>query len=293
MTIYRRLYAPFRRHFLIMSLFIPVSLGVLHPVEGSDNAITPTRVIDLFNGKDLSNFYTWLVDYKFEDPHRVFTVVEQIDGAPAIRISGEHWGGIITREAYRDYHLIVEFRWGLLSWGSRKNRPRDSGILLHSQGPEGNSSKDYNGPWMASIECQMIEGGTGDMILVEGYLEDGEYLVPIVKSTIRETERGNLWDPEGKVATIDGARVNWFGKDPNLRNEFGTRGRNDVENPAGMWNRLEVIADGDTLTYTLNGTVINKAFDANLTSGKILIQSEGAELYLRRVELRPLESQNN
>ncbi|MEK7862502.1 MAG: hypothetical protein AAB295_04475, partial [Chloroflexota bacterium] len=41
-----------------------------------------------FNGKDLTNFYTWLVDHKHQDPDRVFTVVDQIDGAPAIRSSG-------------------------------------------------------------------------------------------------------------------------------------------------------------------------------------------------------------
>ena len=41
------------------------------------------------------------------DPDRVFTVVDQIDGAPAIRISGQHWGGIVTRESYTNYRLVV------------------------------------------------------------------------------------------------------------------------------------------------------------------------------------------
>ena len=36
--------------------------------------------IELFNGKDLTNFYTWLVDSKYQDPDGVFTVVDQIDG---------------------------------------------------------------------------------------------------------------------------------------------------------------------------------------------------------------------
>lgn len=264
------------------------ALAFLVPAQAGDEVITPTQVIDLFNGKDLSNFYTWLVDHKFEDPHRVFTVVEQIDGAPAIRISGEHWGGIITKNAYSNYHLIVEYRWGLLGWAGRRKASRDSGILLHCQGPEGNSRKDFNGPWMASAECQIIEGGTGDMILVEGYTPEGGQIMCTVKATIRKTEKGNLWDPKGETATIAGGRVNWFDKDPDLRSYFGTRGRRDVENPAGLWNRLEVLCKGDTLTYILNGTVVNQAFDSNLTGGKILIQSEGAEIYLRRVELRPI-----
>src|SRR5262245_36045389 len=36
----------------------------------------------LFNGKDLTNFYTWLVNFHHEDPAKVFTVVDAIDGAP-------------------------------------------------------------------------------------------------------------------------------------------------------------------------------------------------------------------
>ena len=78
-------------------------------------------------------------------------MVDQIDGAPAIRISGQHWGGLITKSAYRDYRLVVEFRWGLLTWGQRKDRARDSGILIHCQGRPGSYQKDFNGAWMRSI----------------------------------------------------------------------------------------------------------------------------------------------
>src|SRR6266536_585907 len=79
-------------------------------------AIKPTATIHLFDGKGLDNFEMWQQDNHDKDPDRVFSVVDQIDGAPAIRISGQHWGGLITRSAYRDYKLVVEFRWGLLTW---------------------------------------------------------------------------------------------------------------------------------------------------------------------------------
>jgi hypothetical protein len=42
--------------------------------------VRPTAPIALFNGRDLSNFETWLVDHHEEDPDRVFSVVDQIDG---------------------------------------------------------------------------------------------------------------------------------------------------------------------------------------------------------------------
>src|SRR5207244_2148223 len=63
---------------------------------------------------------------------------------------------------YEDYHLVTEFKWGDKTGPKRKDSARDSGILLHCVGADGAAG----GTWMQSIECQMIEGGTGDIILV-------------------------------------------------------------------------------------------------------------------------------
>ncbi|MBI4626174.1 MAG: DUF1080 domain-containing protein [Verrucomicrobia bacterium] len=102
-------------------------------------AIVPRDPIALFNGKDLSGFYTWLglpgpVDptktiHGRNDPDRVFTVVDQIDGAPALRISGQHWGGLITNERYANYRLVAEFRWGN---GTGSKRSAVAGISHYS-----------------------------------------------------------------------------------------------------------------------------------------------------------------
>ncbi|MEQ2005313.1 MAG: family 16 glycoside hydrolase [Limisphaerales bacterium] len=108
----------------------------------SATPITSCETLVLFNGKDLSNFTTWETVHGREDPDRVFSVVDQIDGAPAIRLSGQHHGGILTKERYTNYRLIVEFRWGGVTWGPRKNGARDNGILLHCQGEE--SKEDGN-----------------------------------------------------------------------------------------------------------------------------------------------------
>ena len=66
--------------------------------SAAETAIRPSQTIRLFDGKSFAPFYTWLVDSHREDPLRVFTVVDQVDGAPAIRISGERWGGLVSRE---------------------------------------------------------------------------------------------------------------------------------------------------------------------------------------------------
>ena len=252
-------------------------------------AIAPEETIVLFNGQDLSSFYTWVVDTHREDPDQVFTVVDQVDGAPAIRISGERWGGIVTREAFRDYHLVTEFRWGLTTWGSRRDKTRDSGILIHCQGPDGNTAEGASGPWMRSVEAQIIEGGVGDFILVAGHDDAGVRLVPRLTAPVTNDRDGEaVYDPQGESRDFEGGRINWWGRDPDWKDDLGFRGSQDVESPVGEWNRLDVIADGDRITILVNGYVVNEGTRSSLTEGRILIQSEGAELYVRRVELRPL-----
>src|SRR4051812_45669357 len=156
-------------------------------------AIVPREVIKIFNGKDLSNFTTWETKHGREDPDKVFTVVDQIDGAPAIRCSGKYFGGILTKESYTNYRLVAEFRWGVVTWEPRKDRARDSGILLHCRGEEGAYAKDFKGAWMQSVEFQIIEGGTGDIILVPGYVRgQPDPIAPTLKTKITEgTKRYN------------------------------------------------------------------------------------------------------
>lgn len=271
------------RRFLMLALLL-ASLATLGASE--DKVITPTETILLFNGKDLSNFYTWLTDFKYEDPHRVFTVIDQVDGAPAIRSSGQHYGGIVTKERYQNYHLIVEFRWGLATWGARKGRTKDSGILLHCEGPEGNAAADFNSPWMRSVEFQIIEGGTGDIILVGGFNQQGERIVPRVTTTASGDKR--VWDPNGTPREFAGGRIDWYGRDPEWKDVLGFRGRQDVEKPDGQWNKLDAFCQGDSLVYMINGVVVNKATGSTLKAGRLLFQSEGAEVFFRRIELQPL-----
>ena len=208
--------------------------------SASETAIRPDRTIHLFDGKSLAPFYTWLVDDHRQDPLRVFSVVEQVDGVPAIRVSGERWGGLITRDAYRDYRLVVEFRWGLLTWGDRRSRARDSGVLVHGQGAPGNTAANGNGPWMRSIEAQVIEGGVGDIILVAGFEPDGRRLTPRITARASTDRDGEpVFDPRGAPRVFENGRINWFGRDPDWQDRLGFRGRQDVESPLGEWTRLD------------------------------------------------------
>ena len=275
------------RNLLLFGLLVIALTSLLMP---EDQAIGVSKPIKLFDGRDLSNFYTWLVDYKFKDPDLVFTVVDQMDGAPAIRISGQHYGGLITKKRCRNYRLIAEFRWGPVTWGDRKDKARDSGILLHCQGPEGNTSRDFSGPWMRSIEFQIIEGGTGDILLVNGYAPAGDLLNPRLTATVGKDRDGeDVYDPEKRPVAFQGSvRINWYGRDPDWSDTLGFRGKHDVESPNSQWTKLEAICEGEKITYIVNGKVVNAGMHSNLTGGKILLQSEGAEIFFRRIDLEPL-----
>lgn len=273
---------------ILVSVLLAVAVLPAIPKDPHESGSSPATV-QFFNGKDLTSFYTWLADTKYEDPDKVFTVVDHVDGAPAIRVSGQHWGAFITREEYSNYHLVAEFRWGLLTWGERRNRTKDSGILLHGQGPDGSTAKDYRGFWMRSIEFQVIQGGVGDFILVAGYDWDGKEWVPELTVTAGKDRDGeDVYSPTAAPRDFRGGRINWFGRDVDWNDSLGFRGRQDVESEDGLWTRVEAVCDGDQITNIVNGKVVNVGTRSSLSRGKILFQSEGAEIFFRKIELTPL-----
>ncbi len=137
---------------------------------------------------------------------------------------------------------------------------------------------------MHSIECQIIQGGTGDFIVVG----DGSPQFAITSPVAHEKQGSSyIFQPHGSPVTINSGRINWYGRDPNWKDVKGFRGKNDIEKPAGEWNRVECLAEDDKITITLNGTLVNQALNVKPSKGRIQIQSEGAEIFFRRVELTP------
>ncbi|RIW15180.1 DUF1080 domain-containing protein [Algoriphagus lacus] len=235
------------------------------------------KTISLFNGKNLEGWYTFVQNRGRDiDPKKVFTVQDGM-----IRISGEEWGCITTLDEFENYRLIAEFKWGDQTFEPRVNNARDSGILLHSVGEDGGSE----GIWMYSIECQLIEGGTGDFIVVGDGSENFS-----ITSPVAEEKQGSspVFLPGGKETTVNRGRVNWYGRDPEWKDMIDFRGAQDAENPVGQWNRIECMVERDKISIFLNGKLVNQASGVKPSKGKIQIQSEGAEIFFRKVELKPL-----
>jgi hypothetical protein len=230
--------------------------------------------IHLFNGKNLDGWYTFLQKSgRDNDPQKVFSVTNGM-----IRIGGEEWGCITTRKEYENYRLVVEFKWGGKTFAPRINNARDCGILLHSKGVDGGSQ----GIWMRSIECQIIEGGTGDFIVVGDSSDAFQLTTTIAKE---KTDDSYVYLPGGDTMKLTSDRINWYARDAAWKDTIGFRGRYDIEKPMGEWNRMECIANHGELTVILNGKIVNHAFRVEPRSGRIQIQAEGAEIFFRKVDL--------
>ena len=250
--------------------------------------VTPTdRPVTLFNGNDLSGLYSWLQDTKRADPRGVFSVTR--DGL--LRISGDGFGYLSTDKSYKDYRLVAEFKWGTRNFRGREGKARDSGIFLHGAGPDGNSF-DGGGAFKAAVECQVMQGAVGDLLLINGKAADGSRVpvsLTVAAAPQRDADGWVTWQKDGKPLTLDrGGRVNWFGKDPAWRDVLDFRGRNDVEGPRDEWTRVECVCAADRITVIVNGTVVNEATGVSPREGPVLLQCEGSEIFFRKLELHPL-----
>ncbi|MDR3233074.1 MAG: DUF1080 domain-containing protein [Planctomycetaceae bacterium] len=238
------------------------------------------ETVHLFNGKNLDNWYTFLKSKgKNNDPDKVFTVENG-----AIHISGTEHGGITTNEEYADYILEVEYKTGEHSYGGKKGKAFDSGILVHSQGQDG----AYAGVWMKSIEIQVQEGGTGDFYVVSGNKDEN--------FSIQTTVIGKVYNPRGTEVTgytPGHPPLYRLGSGPNKKDVAGYRNKNEIEKPAGEWNTVKIIAKGNVLDVYLNGQFVNHAYNVKPQKGRIQIQSEGAEFFYRKIDLTPLPKEVN
>jgi hypothetical protein len=102
--------------------------------------------VQLFNGKDLSNWAFHLKD-PAADPAAVFTVKDGL-----IHISGDPFGYMRTKDIYSEYKLHVEWRYP----GEASN----SGVFIHAQQPDT--------IWLKCSECQLKSGNAGDFVCMNG-----------------------------------------------------------------------------------------------------------------------------
>ena len=240
--------------------------------------VIPKKETTLFNGKNYDGWDLWMQASDVSKPaSEVFTVQ---DGA--MHITGEGFGGCTTQKAYKDYHLTMEFRYVDDAYASRKGRAADGGLLFHCVGPEG----VYGGIWHLSFECNIIQGRCCDLIVV-GNKKD----YPDILHAKAHVDDLGRWEPDeskGKVLSLtDEGRVNSVTYDGTWQDEE-TQPIVRPEKPYGEWNTLELICEGSTAEYILNGKTMLKLFDLNPSAGRIQLQSECHAIEYRNIKIAPI-----
>jgi hypothetical protein len=264
---------------LCAAFALVTAASALFADERQSGPASPETATALFNGKNLAGLTMWLKDTKREDPRKVFQAEDGL-----LHISGDGFGYVATEKVYRDYHLVVEYKWGKKTDGGKF--VRNSGILLHATGPDGGAG----GTWMSSIECQLAQGCVGDLIVIRGAEEKGETIpVQFTSDVILGPDKRPRWSEGGQPRVFTKGQLWWSRHDPDFQELLDTRGKNDVESPVGEWTRVECLADGNKITVRVNGTTINSCYHVSPSAGKILLQSEGFELFVRKFELYPLK----
>src|SRR5690625_7466587 len=111
---------------------------------------------------------------------------------------------------------------------------------------------------MYSIEANIIEGGTGELIVVGDKNENFSITSPVAE----EKQNGSwIYQHDGQMETIHSGRINWWGRDPGWKDTLGFRGSQDIEHPVGEWNTIECIAHADSIIVLVNDQIENKALD--------------------------------
>jgi hypothetical protein len=101
-----------------------------------------------------------------------------------------------------------------------------------------------------------------------------------IEAQLHSRNAGDIWNIGDFEMTTDAKR---------------TQGRRTIkaadtnEKPLGEWNRYRILMNGTDLVLEVNGLVQNVASDCKVVAGPICLQSEGAWIEFRKVELREIK----
>lgn len=122
--------------------------------SASPEAIVPDRVIQLFNGRDLSG---WQPDVPTKDTNPEAPDSFIVREGMLVSL-GRPRGHLLTETAYRDYRLEVEYRF--------PGKPGNCGVLVHAS-----RLRALSRMFPQSIEVQMNHGHAGDFWCIEENIE--------------------------------------------------------------------------------------------------------------------------
>ena len=189
----------------------------------------------LFNGKNLDG-WTIFVDESIISPDDFFYVNDGM-----IECVGVPMGYLRTIKEYSDYHLHLEWRY--------PEEPTNSGVFLHTSGPDLIWPAHYQGQLKFENAGDFIVHGVGERATIGGEVYvSSDTLKPVVPKLNPTNEK-----------------------------------------PAGEWNSYDIICEGNTVELRVNGLLQNTATNCSLTKGGIGLQAEGSKIQFRNLWIKPLK----
>ena len=160
-----------------------IHLGTAARAEGpqqstASDAVVPARIIQLFNGRDLSG---WKPDVPARDTNPEAPDSFIVRDGMLVSL-GRPRGHLLTESEYRDYRLEVEYRF--------PGKPGNAGVLVHASTP-----RALYAMFPRSIEVQMQSGDAGDFWCI---LED----IAVPDMERRRGPRAECGTTEGKGRRI-------------------------------------------------------------------------------------------
>jgi hypothetical protein len=229
-----------------------VSLTRAPAADDKSESFTP-----LFNGRDFTGWKIYLRNNADNNQTKTFTVENG-----EIHCTGQPNGYMLTDKEYGDYVLRVQWRF--------PDKPGNSGVFVHVSGPDT--------IWPRGVEAQLYSGRAGDIWRVAPNGEE-PFKLKIAGERDPASARHHARIGDKFVKT---------GEQKKGRDVYKIEGK-QVEKPIGEWNQYEITCKGDTITLVVNGQKVNEGTEAEARKGKILLQSEGAPIVFRNVEIKTIK----
>lgn len=158
----------------------------------------------------------------------------------------------------------------------------EDGVLMCAGKPRGyiRTEKDYEN-YVLKLQWRFDpEKGPGNSGVLLRAVGEDKVWPKSIEAQLKSLNAGDIWNIDKVQMTVDPKR---------------TEGRRTIklhetnEKPLGEWNEYEITVDRGTVTLMVNGLVQNVATDCEQVAGKIALQSEGASIHFRNIELKPLD----
>lgn len=200
----------------------------------------------LFNGKDLTG---WHVDVPAMDkkPDTINPFIVRNGMLVSLGTPGGH---LITDKTYKNYQLIVQYRFA--------GKPGNCGVLVHASTP-----RALYGMFPKSLEVQMQHKDAGDFWCIE---ED--ITVP-------------------DMVTRRGPKENWGVNGDKLRRIKNLT--DGSEKPLGEWNTMIIQCLNSEVKVWVNGALVNDGTNCTASSGQIALQAEGSEVEFKQLDIKPIK----